>query len=257
VSGHDFSRADRGRKIAGFSPCGIFDSCPPLSFEARSGSAATIPPDARRRIGVGGSRGLQPSGEAENRWAFTPRRERRSGLQESLNALSHLLMREEFSALQSFFASGHCVSEADAVRTLCGESQHGLSLLARHAELFHQLVNAYVLEILEDCRNRRPSTSKYPSAAALAGNALHGGALRPVKRCCRHFPNLDSIVDSSVQIGKRLASVPIDRELLAQDVTFKEHRAAEKENAHNHPNRKDGECIHHCTSHSPHARPFL
>ena len=54
-----------------------------------------------------------------------------------------------------------------------------------HAELLDQLVKAHVLKVFEDHGNRRARSAEDPGAAALAGDALHGGALRPVE--CGRF----------------------------------------------------------------------
>ena len=49
------------------------------------------------------------------------------------------------------------------------ELQNRLNLFARHAEFFHQLVNAHILKVLEHSGDRRPSAFKHPRTAALPG----------------------------------------------------------------------------------------
>jgi len=63
------------------------------------------------------------------------------------------------------------------------EFQDSLNLLPRHAEFFHQLVNAHILKVLEYRGYRHPAAFKHPCAGALAGAALHGGALGPIESC--------------------------------------------------------------------------
>jgi hypothetical protein len=63
------------------------------------------------------------------------------------------------------------------------ELQNSLNLLPRHAKFFHQLVNAHILKVLEHGGDRHPGAFKHPRTAALAGDALHGGALGPIESC--------------------------------------------------------------------------
>ena len=59
--------------------------------------------------------------------------------------------------------------------------KHRCDLLPRHVELFHDFFDAQIFKILDDCGNRQPGVLKNPRAADLAGDALHGGALRPIE----------------------------------------------------------------------------
>jgi hypothetical protein len=63
------------------------------------------------------------------------------------------------------------------------EFQNSLNLLPRHAEFFHQLVNAHILKVLEHRGHGHPGAFKHPCAAALTGDALHGRALGPIESC--------------------------------------------------------------------------
>jgi hypothetical protein len=72
------------------------------------------------------------------------------------------------------------------------ELENGVNLLARQSEFLHEFIDAHVLNVLEDGGNRCSRAFEYPCAAALAGNAFHSGALRPID--CRHLPNSPFIV---------------------------------------------------------------
>jgi hypothetical protein len=69
------------------------------------------------------------------------------------------------------------------LRTARGELQNSMNLFARHAKFFDEFINRHVFQVLEHYRNRRPGAFKYSCAASLAGNALDGGALGPIKSC--------------------------------------------------------------------------
>jgi hypothetical protein len=56
-------------------------------------------------------------------------------------------------------------------------------LLARHVELLDDLVNAEVLEVLNDRGHGQAGAFEHPRATDLAGDALHSGALGPIGRC--------------------------------------------------------------------------
>jgi hypothetical protein len=64
-----------------------------------------------------------------------------------------------------------------------GESENSVNLFAGDAKFLYEFVNAHVLDVLKDGGNRCPGAFEYPCAAALAGNAFHSWALRPVERC--------------------------------------------------------------------------
>lgn len=64
-----------------------------------------------------------------------------------------------------------------------GEFKNGVNLLAGDSEFLHEFVNAHILDVFKDGGYRCPSTFEYPCAAALAWDALHGGALGPIERC--------------------------------------------------------------------------
>jgi len=66
------------------------------------------------------------------------------------------------------------------------ELQDGLNLLSRHAEFLHQLIDAHVPKIFKHCRNGSAGPSENPCAADFAGDAFHGGALRPIESCRCH-----------------------------------------------------------------------
>ena len=57
------------------------------------------------------------------------------------------------------------------------ELQNGLHLLSCNTEFFHELVNAHILKVFKNRRHRRARAAKNPCAAALSGDAFHGGAL--------------------------------------------------------------------------------
>lgn len=61
-----------------------------------------------------------------------------------------------------------------------GKLQHGLDLLPGDSKFLNELIDAHVLKVLEYRRNWRARSTKYNGATPLAGNALDGGALRPI-----------------------------------------------------------------------------
>ena len=61
-----------------------------------------------------------------------------------------------------------------------GKLKDGFDLLPGHRELLHHFVYGHaVFEVLEDNGHRCPGVLEHPGPADLAGNALHGRALRP------------------------------------------------------------------------------
>ena len=67
-------------------------------------------------------------------------------------------------------------------QALSHELEHGRHLLARHVELLDDLVDAEILEVLDDRGDGQTRALEHPGAAHLAGDALDGRALGPVKR---------------------------------------------------------------------------
>ena len=67
--------------------------------------------------------------------------------------------------------------------TLGGEVQHRLNLIARHVEVFKNLLHWRRFQILENRRHGDARTAKQPDSADFAGDALHGGALCPIETC--------------------------------------------------------------------------
>src|SRR6059036_803909 len=57
------------------------------------------------------------------------------------------------------------------------------SLFARHIELLDDLVDAQILEILDDRGHGQASTLEHPGAADLARDALDSRTLGPIERC--------------------------------------------------------------------------
>jgi hypothetical protein len=54
----------------------------------------------------------------------------------------------------------------------------------RQVEPLHNLVDrGSHFQIVEDYGDGRPRVPEYPGAAALAGDALHGGTLGPIETC--------------------------------------------------------------------------
>src|ERR1019366_6784246 len=71
------------------------------------------------------------------------------------------------------------------------EFDHGYNLFMRQVEPLHHLGDrGSYFQIVEDDRNRRPRVPEYPRTAALAGDALYGGALRPIESCHLFPPSL-------------------------------------------------------------------
>src|SRR5687767_3514600 len=68
-----------------------------------------------------------------------------------------------------------------SAEALGDEFEYGRDLLARHVELLHDLLDAEVLQVLDDGGDREPCALEHPGAAYLAWNALDGRALGPVK----------------------------------------------------------------------------
>ena len=62
------------------------------------------------------------------------------------------------------------------------EFDYGDNLFMRQMEPFRNFVDrSSHFQIVEDNGNGRPRVPEYPGATALAGDALHGGALRPIE----------------------------------------------------------------------------
>ena len=68
-------------------------------------------------------------------------------------------------------------------QALSHEFKHGRDLLARNVKLLHDLLDAEILEVLDNRGHGQTSALEYPGAAHLAGNALNGRALGPVNGC--------------------------------------------------------------------------
>ena len=71
---------------------------------------------------------------------------------------------------------------------LSDEVENGRHLLARDVELLDDLVDAEVLEVLDDRGYGQTSAFEHPGAAHLAEDALDGRALGPVKDCHVQIP---------------------------------------------------------------------
>src|SRR4030088_2081408 len=63
------------------------------------------------------------------------------------------------------------------------EVEHCRDLLARHVELLDDLVDAEILEVLDDRGHGQARALEHPGAAHLTRNALDGWTLGPVKQC--------------------------------------------------------------------------
>uniref|UniRef100_Q028A4 Uncharacterized protein n=1 Tax=Solibacter usitatus (strain Ellin6076) TaxID=234267 RepID=Q028A4_SOLUE len=66
-------------------------------------------------------------------------------------------------------------------RGLSDKLQDSSHLLTRDPIFLDQFIDAHVLEVFENHRNRRASAAEYPSAATPSRDALHSGALRPIE----------------------------------------------------------------------------
>src|SRR5580698_6825930 len=76
-------------------------------------------------------------------------------------------------------------------KALAGKVQDGPYFLRRDVENLRDLVDRHTgLKIFEHRLNRHPRSTEYPRAAYLAGDALHGGALRPIETCHLVTPSL-------------------------------------------------------------------
>jgi len=64
--------------------------------------------------------------------------------------------------------------------TAGSELQNCLHLLLCYAEFLNYFIDAHILQVLEDRRDRHPRSFEYPCAAALSRNALHSRALGPI-----------------------------------------------------------------------------
>src|SRR5688572_28826419 len=66
-------------------------------------------------------------------------------------------------------------------QAICHELENGRDLFARHIELLDYLVDAEVLEVLDDRVYRQTRALEHPGATHLAGDALDSRTLGPVK----------------------------------------------------------------------------
>jgi hypothetical protein len=71
--------------------------------------------------------------------------------------------------------------------------QHGIDLFTRHGKFLHHFFYGQAsLQILEYRCDWHPGIPEHPGAANFAGDAFHGGTLRPIESC--HVLTLPSIV---------------------------------------------------------------
>jgi hypothetical protein len=89
------------------------------------------------------------------------------------------------------------MSTGDGIRSkaLSHELEHGRHLLARYVELLDDLIDAEILEVLDDRGHRQAGTLEYPGAAHLARDALDGGTLGLVKPISNPSPT-DALADA-------------------------------------------------------------
>jgi hypothetical protein len=91
------------------------------------------------------------------------------------------------------------------VKASSREFDHRHNLLMRQMEPIHNLADRSAhFEIVKYDGNRRPGIPKYPCAAALAGDALHGGTLGPIE-ICHVFASFHRIL--SERIGGKVEAV--------------------------------------------------
>src|SRR5271157_6011908 len=65
-----------------------------------------------------------------------------------------------------------------------GKFEHRLNLLPRYMKLLDDFLDARTcLKIFKDRSHGHAGATEYPRTTALTGDALHGGALGPIKRC--------------------------------------------------------------------------
>src|ERR1039457_1202690 len=68
------------------------------------------------------------------------------------------------------------------VKAPCRKFEYRHHLFPRHVEPLHDfLYGCTGFEVLEHSRNRHTGVLKHPCTAALAGDALHSGTLRPIE----------------------------------------------------------------------------
>jgi hypothetical protein len=109
----------------------------------------------------------------------------------------------------------------DGVRakTLSHELEHGHHLLARHVELLDDLVDAEILEVLDDRGHRQARAFKHPDTAHLARDAFDGWTLGPVKRCPSQNSFLQTTANwSGRHAGSRCAPKPLQTSQPAVDL---------------------------------------
>ena len=73
--------------------------------------------------------------------------------------------------------------DVGSAQALSHELEDSGYLFARHLELLDDLVDAEILEVLDDRSHGQTGALEHPRAADLAGDALHSGALGPIDRC--------------------------------------------------------------------------
>jgi hypothetical protein len=116
------------------------------------------------------------------------------GLSLSEHALDtgvHLLFFNKLAALgcrDSFFHGGNelglfTAGSRSSPKALRYKFERGFNLFPRHVVLFHHLVDAHVLEVLENGGHRHPGVLKHPCSADFAGNTFDRRALRPIETC--------------------------------------------------------------------------
>ena len=81
--------------------------------------------------------------------------------------------------------------------------EHRSNLLPRHVELFHHFFDAQIFKVLDHCGNRQPRVPKHSCTADPAGDAFHGGALRPVET--RHLFGASSLQGTPRRYAKSSA----------------------------------------------------
>ncbi len=73
--------------------------------------------------------------------------------------------------------------EGVRAKALSHNLEHRHHMLARYVELLDNLVNAQILEVLDDGGHRQTRTAEHSGAADPVGDALDRWTLGPVKRC--------------------------------------------------------------------------
>ena len=73
--------------------------------------------------------------------------------------------------------------DVGSAQALSDELKDSGYLFARHVELLDDLVDAEILEVLDDRGHGQAGALEHPGAAHLAGDALDRGTLGPIERC--------------------------------------------------------------------------